>query len=941
MATPKLSLYLMVVIALGLHEESVQAQQPFWQEANSRLLEGVAVKKLEVHTNGPYGGSDWCAIILNGTDQSRLMDVQEFVEQQGGHVAMMGSPRIMLGWIAQDVVSHLIGRHGIVSVQYKPMDLRSLGTLDKDTYHLVRFFNSSKTDIVDASTGDQQKKRHAINPIRMWENADALPHPDRSEKNYTLNLAQKGINVSEVAGENRPSQFSANLTLIAGNSDVMVGTVAVALFFVQSNGAIDPEHFAWTDRAQDSVYQLVMRDLTFWSAMAQNYGKSLSFLLVPYYHDNPACQQPYEPDNRGRYPPNGIDSLWMGAVMNGLGFTYGDYLSRMDAFNTWLRVTDHTDEAYSVFFSLCSTAAQRCYAYLGGPCMQIWVPDAWNAIPFHFGDVLDGIVAHETGHIFWAVDEYNGCDGITTRSGLPNGNPCSENMVPCIMLSPWPQLCSFTAAHVGWTNVITQYHLITQPSGLLAGVEERGGLTFRGQKVSPQAFPWARGSSATLFVGSPQVWNRRKYQFDSWSDGGTQSHQIVTSGDTTYIANFSEVGESVQNWIVYQQANSGLPSNDIHAVSIDKKGEKWIATANGLARFDGVTWTVYNETNSSLPSNIVLAIAIDSQGVKWIGTLDGLAKFDGATWTVFNNRNSGLPDNYISLISIDPQGNKWVGTGTGLAKFDGASWTVYTSNNSTLPDGYCVTVVAFDPNSTVWVGSWNGLSKFDGSRWILFNQSNSLMPTNSVNAIWIDANGNKWIATSGGLVKFDGTKWTTTISPSMLSSGICAVLLDQNGDRWLGNVAGLAKYDGISWKIFDDTNSMLPEAVITGLALDSYGRKWIGMAQCGIAVFREGDVLSNLAEGLSAIPGTYRLLQNYPNPFNPSTTIRFSIPKAGPVSLKIYNLLGEEISTLVSERLQAGTHSVQWNALGIPSGVYFYRLQAGDFTGTKKLLLLR
>lgn len=89
------------------------------------------------------------------------------------------------------------------------------------------------------------------------------------------------------------------------------------------------------------------------------------------------------------------------------------------------------------------------------------------------------------------------------------------------------------------------------------------------------------------------------------------------------------------------------------------------------------------------------------------------------------------------------------------------------------------------------------------------------------------------------------------------------------------------------------------------------------------------------------IPSKFALSQNYPNPFNPSTTIEYSIPHRQHVSLKIYDVLGEELETLVNGIEDAGNKSVQWNAKVFPSGVYFYRLQAGSFTQTKKLVLMK
>jgi hypothetical protein len=89
------------------------------------------------------------------------------------------------------------------------------------------------------------------------------------------------------------------------------------------------------------------------------------------------------------------------------------------------------------------------------------------------------------------------------------------------------------------------------------------------------------------------------------------------------------------------------------------------------------------------------------------------------------------------------------------------------------------------------------------------------------------------------------------------------------------------------------------------------------------------------------LPQTYALDQNYPNPFNPSTTIKFKLPKSSIVRLSVYDMLGREVSVLVNERREAGVHEVKFDVSNLASGVYFYRIQAGDFTQTKRLLLLR
>ncbi|MEJ2195365.1 MAG: T9SS type A sorting domain-containing protein [Ignavibacteriaceae bacterium] len=94
-------------------------------------------------------------------------------------------------------------------------------------------------------------------------------------------------------------------------------------------------------------------------------------------------------------------------------------------------------------------------------------------------------------------------------------------------------------------------------------------------------------------------------------------------------------------------------------------------------------------------------------------------------------------------------------------------------------------------------------------------------------------------------------------------------------------------------------------------------------------------------QGSLYIPEEYRLEQNYPNPFNPTTTIRYSIRTAGVVTLKVYNLIGEEIATLVNEEKSAGNYDINFDATLLPSGIYFYKLQAGSFTETKKMILIK
>jgi len=101
------------------------------------------------------------------------------------------------------------------------------------------------------------------------------------------------------------------------------------------------------------------------------------------------------------------------------------------------------------------------------------------------------------------------------------------------------------------------------------------------------------------------------------------------------------------------------------------------------------------------------------------------------------------------------------------------------------------------------------------------------------------------------------------------------------------------------------------------------------------------NIISNIEQGSLILPDNYSLYQNYPNPFNPSTLIKYDIKKDGFVSLKVYNILGKEVASLVNEEKCAGRYEVEFNGSNLGSGIYYYRLQAGEYSETKKMLLLK
>jgi hypothetical protein len=121
------------------------------------------------------------------------------------------------------------------------------------------------------------------------------------------------------------------------------------------------------------------------------------------------------------------------------------------------------------------------------------------------------------------------------------------------------------------------------------------------------------------------------------------------------------------------------------------------------------------------------------------------------------------------------------------------------------------------------------------------------------------------------------------------------------------------------------------------------GILWFGFSNYKLFP-RKNDDFSGLSDigDEAALPTEYSLTQNYPNPFNPSTKIEYSLPVEGNVTLKIFNILGQEVRTLINNELtNAGKYTVTFDASSLPSGIYIYRLQAGNFSSNKKMILVK
>jgi subtilisin family serine protease/subtilisin-like proprotein convertase family protein len=170
------------------------------------------------------------------------------------------------------------------------------------------------------------------------------------------------------------------------------------------------------------------------------------------------------------------------------------------------------------------------------------------------------------------------------------------------------------------------------------------------------------------------------------------------------------------------------------------------------------------------------------------------------------------------------------------------------------------------------------------------------------------------------------------------------------GDNFIGTILNDSASTPIGSGVAPFTGSFQPSSPLSGmnglavngswkLAIDDLASGDSGVLKAWCLVLRYQTLVGGI--GTVEIPNYFSLAQNYPNPFNPNTSIKFSVPSAELVTLKVYDVLGKEVAVLVNEMKQPGFHTVDFNASNLASGIYFYRIDAGEFTSVKRMILVK
>ena len=390
----------------------------------------------------------------------------------------------------------------------------------------------------------------------------------------------------------------------------------------------------------------------------------------------------------------------------------------------------------------------------------------------------------------------------------------------------------------------------------------------------------------------------------------TQAQWVRTGLDSGIVTSFAQIGPKLFAATsdfhgVFVSPNSGnvwtkigLTSSSIQALAVSSDGggsvNIFVGTYGGifLSTNNGNNWA---RIDSGFANTDVYALVISGANL-FAGTPDGIytSVDHGGTWTA---ASSGLTFTWVDALAVSPNGpdgdNLYAGTfggGVFLSTDTGANWT---ARNSSLGN-YCIKSIVAS-GASLFIGTWGGG---------IFRS---------------DKNEVTWATANSGLS--DLRVWSLGRSGAILLAGTEAGIFRSSDD-------------GNTWTSFGLANLLVAAITVSGDYV------FAGTAE---GVWRRplSDLLTELGDQEKEISQRFLLHQNYPNPFNGTTSIRYELPAKSYVTLKVFDLLGREIAELVNATQDIGYKSVQFNSTDLPSGVYFYRLNAGTFTQTEKLMLMK
>lgn len=368
----------------------------------------------------------------------------------------------------------------------------------------------------------------------------------------------------------------------------------------------------------------------------------------------------------------------------------------------------------------------------------------------------------------------------------------------------------------------------------------------------------------------------------------------------------------------------------IYSIDTNSKGHLFIAAGDGIFRSfdDGQTWdklhSLYSRDLVIDDNDFIIAASGDDihlskdNGDSWQRIFEG----DIVTKLAVNSHN------HIIAGASEDLGND-SSPGLFCSKDSGTSWSEILG----LSDIAALTV---NPqNDYIYTAPHHDIviwSEDSGQTWMYQDLSEHDAGVQSIHSLFVKTNGHVFVGGSHGVSR--STDGCYTWAKVLSSSNIWSLFITVDGTIFAGGDDVLLSTDGgDSWI---KKTPLTDRRIYTAFTI--LRNNYIIVCS-GQEIFQSVSPVSGIKHSNNSAITSFQLKQNYPNPFNATTTIIYDLPKSGNVTLIVYNLLGQNIETLVNGFQTVGEHQVEWNAEGLPSGIYLYKLEAGESFKIKKFIL--
>lgn len=558
-----------------------------------------------------------------------------------------------------------------------------------------------------------------------------------------------------------------------------------------------------------------------------------------------------------------------------------------------------------------------------------------------------------SNNVFFVVSDfvYKSVDaGITWKKlTIPNNNELFKSPDGTLFYSPLDlTIQASTDSGETWTTKYTSGFSFTIPSMAFAG----GGVIFAGKN----------SGSILKSTDNGNTWNEFSTGLEPTA---ANNSMVITNSNDIVVGTIYGIFKSSITNAGFLYSSSGYSASSVYDMFEDSNGNLYSVTLDAVYKSTdiGTTWS-----RIIARSTLYKSVATNGNNI-FLGKNDGVMRSSngGATWAYVNNGLTIGGQQYVNHLEVTAAGTILAGTGGGLFRStnNGDSWSkiaAFSSND--------ISYITIKPNGDIFVSSNLNYYKStdDGVTW-------NLSPVGHLNNPSLNLDGQ--INIIDYLSSSNGTLFINFQSNKILKS-------TDNGLNW--DLKNLPSGSGNVQKMFiGDSDSLFVITTIKVLLSTDGGETYsnynngnvsnslnggfrtkngnIFVMSNNSSIFRKENLITSIENLNSQIPDNFILTQNYPNPFNPETTIGYELQVSGYTTLKVYDVLGREVASLVDEYKQAGEYIVRFNVEtrlgeslpsgvsakgGYASGVYFYTLRVSpsassghEFRETKKMLLLK